>query len=138
MKWSTAFLLVVAPLLGAGAPVAQEDGNSDVPISQPTVPATGYIVSLKSGIAADASASHMAWAGDLQRRALAKRQEPEEDLKTFNLFDFQGYAGVFDAETVAEIQARDEVRRVQCFLTASDKTSRLSWLSQIFRALRVR
>ena len=111
MKWTTttAFLGLLAPFLVAGAPVAQKDKAHDEPIVQPVEPATGYIITLKSGIAANDSATHLAWAGDLQRRGLVKRQEEAQDLKTFDLFDYQGYAGVFDEETIAEIQASDEV-----------------------------
>lgn len=112
MKWTTTAALLFAPLLASAAPVAQKDQSGDVPVNQPVEPATGYIVTLKPGIAVNESATHIAWAGDLQRRGLAKRQEPEEDLKTFDLFEFQGYAGVFDEETIAEIEASDEVRDV--------------------------
>jgi oryzin len=107
MKWTTKTTLLglLAPLLVAGAPLAQKDTAKDAPVVQPVEPATGYIVTLKPGIAAN-----LAWAGDLQRRGLVKRQEEGQDLKTFDLFDYHGYAGVFDEETIAEIEASEEVR----------------------------
>lgn len=109
MKWTTApaFLGLIAPFLVVGAPVAQQ-GN-DAPVVQPVEPAASYIVTLKPGVDVNVSASHIDWARDLHRRSLAKRQESEEDLKTFDLFDYQGYAGTFDEETLAEIQASDDV-----------------------------
>lgn len=111
MKWTTTttFLGLLAPFLVAGAPVAQKDKAYDEPVYQPVEPATGYIITLKPGIAVNESATHIAWAGDLQRRGLVKRQEDDQDLKTFDLFDYKGYAGVFDEETIAEIEASDEV-----------------------------
>jgi hypothetical protein len=106
MKWttSTTFLSVLAPFLAAGAPVPQ-----DAPVIQPVEPASSYIITLKPGVDVNASATHISWAGDLQRRSLAKRQEQDQELKTFDLFDFKGYAGVFDDDTLAEIEASDEV-----------------------------
>lgn len=111
MKWTTAttFLGLLAPYLTSGAPLAQKDETADQPVVQPVEPATGYIITLKPGIAANESATHIAWAGDLQRRGLAKRQEADQDIKTFDLFDFHGYAGVFDDETIAEIEGSEEV-----------------------------
>lgn len=111
MKWTTAttFLGLLAPYLASGAPVAQKDEAADQPVVQPVEPATGYIITLKPGIAANESATHIAWAGDLQRRGLVRRQESVQDLKAFDLFDFHGYAGVFDEETIAEIEASEEV-----------------------------
>jgi hypothetical protein len=121
MKWTTrtAWLGLLAPLLAAGAPLAQKNDAHDAPVVQPVEPATGYIITLKPGIAANESATHLAWAGDLQRRGLIKRQEEGEDLKTFDLFDYKGYAGVFDEETIAEIESSDEVRPflLRCSLT---------------------
>lgn len=110
MKWTSAatFLGLLAPHLASGAPIAQSD-DPDAPVVQPVEPATGYIITLKPGIAANESQTHIAWAGDLQRRGLAKRQEADQDLKTYDLFDFHGYAGVFDDETIAEIEASEEV-----------------------------
>ena len=108
MKWTTAGLLGLLAPLALGAPIAQKDEGADEVI-QPVAPASGYIITLKPGIESNVSATHLAWASDLQRRTLAKRQEPEGDLKTFDLFDFHGYAGVFDEETIAEIEASDEV-----------------------------
>ena len=112
MKWTASATVfgLLAPLLASGAPVAQQDGAADTPVVQPAEPTTGYIVTLKPGIAANESATHIAWAGDLQRRGLVKRQEADQELKTFDLFDYKGYAGVFDEETIAEIEASDEVR----------------------------
>lgn len=110
MKWTSAatFLGLLAPHLASGAPIAQSD-DPDQPVVQPVEPATGYIITLKQGIAANESQTHIAWAGGLQRRGLAKRQEPDQDLKTYDLFDFHGYAGVFDDDTIAEIEASEEV-----------------------------
>ena len=111
MKWTTATsLLSLLPFLASAAPVAQKDA-SDLPVTQPVQPAQGYIITLKPGIAVNESETHLAWVGDLQRRGLARRQENGEDLKTFDLFSFQGYAGVFDDETISEIAASDEVCR---------------------------
>lgn len=112
MKWNTrtAFLGLLAPFMVAGAPIAQKDTGKDQPVVQPAEPAAGYIVTLKAGIAANESATHLAWAGDLQRRGLVKRQEEDQGLKTFDLFDYHGYAGIFDEQTIAEIEASEEVR----------------------------
>jgi hypothetical protein len=100
---------LLAPFLATGAPIAQNDISSDIPVLQPVEPAGAYIVTLKANIEPSASASHMTWAGDLHRRGLTKRQEEGDDLKTFDLFEFKGYAGVFDEEALAEIEASDDV-----------------------------
>lgn len=106
MKWaaSPALLGLLAPLLALAAPVAQSDK-----VVQPVEPAQGYIITLKPGVTVNESATHIAWAGDLQRRGLTRRQEAAEDLKTFDLYDFQGYAGVFDESTIAEIASSEDV-----------------------------
>jgi hypothetical protein len=106
---TTALVGLLAPFLATGAPIAQNNTGDDAPVSQPVEPAGAYIVTLKSGIEPAASLSHMTWAGDLHRRGLAKRQEEGDDLKTFDLFEFKGYAGLFDEEALAEIEASDDV-----------------------------
>lgn len=136
MKWTTraAILGLLAPFLASTAPVAQKDQANDEPIVQPVEPGTGYIVTLKAGIAVNESATHLAWAGDLQRRGLVKRQEEDQDLKTFDLFDYQGYAGVFDEETIAEIEASDEAYLPQAFHYETADTNRLRSSRKTFHA----
>lgn len=69
-----------------------------------------YIVTLKSGISQSDVESHINWVGDVHRRSLGRR-----DLKgvqrTFDSanYDFHGYSGEFDAETIEEIQKNPNV-----------------------------
>jgi hypothetical protein len=106
MKWTAT--MAVAGLLTASnvlaAPIAQSE--EDLPVVQPVMPSQSYIVTLKPGAQMNES---VAWASGLQRRGLARRQETGEDIKTFNLFEFQGYAGTFDEAEAAEIEAQDDV-----------------------------
>lgn len=111
MKWtSTAVIGLLAPFLVFGAPIAPEKRDANEPGVEPVAPAGSYIVTLKSGIETNTSAAHIAWAGDLHRRGLVRRQEPETEIKTFDVFDFHGYAGTFDAEAISAIEASEDVR----------------------------
>ena len=103
---STLLLGAVLPLVFA-APVPAPD-----PAAQGIIPGK-YIIVLKEDITDVQMQIHTAWAADIharsvERRALGERA-PAGIERTYGIKNFRGYAGGFDAETIKEIESREEV-----------------------------
>lgn len=87
----------------------------DEPSTVSTLSVEGkYIVTLKSG---SDSSSHLSWVSSIHSRNLAKRQNGTAATtgieKEFNINTWNAYVGHFDAETIAEIEASDDVDVVE-------------------------
>jgi hypothetical protein len=63
-----------------------------------------YIITLKDS----ASTSHLGWVQSVHARSLGKRQTAGVE-KTYNIDTWNAYAGEFDEETIAEIEASADV-----------------------------
>lgn len=64
-----------------------------------------YIVSLKPGVDAQA---HLSWVQGVHRRSLSRRDTTGLE-KTYGFGSFNGYAGEFDEDTVAQIRGHENV-----------------------------
>ena len=93
------------PLINA-APIALPKDAAAAPS------ATKYIVTLKSTTNEDA---HVSWVKDLHARNLARRggQGPSGVDKKYQINGFKAYSGEFDAATLAEIKANDDVEDIE-------------------------
>lgn len=101
-----ASLIRLALYLGALLPAA---------LAAPTAPTKGsdvipgkYIVTLKSSASSAKVESHLQWVGDVHRRSLSKRDTAGIE-HTFNIKNWNAYAGQFDEDTIKEIEASPEV-----------------------------
>ncbi|KOS20623.1 Alkaline proteinase [Escovopsis weberi] len=86
--------------LAAPAPVAEE----------PEAVPGKYIVTLK-GDASSKIQSHLSWVGGIHTESLAKRNTAGVE-KTYNIADWNAYAGEFDEETIEQIKASPDVAHV--------------------------
>ncbi|KAF5609014.1 hypothetical protein FPANT_280 [Fusarium pseudoanthophilum] len=114
-----ASLVRLALYLGAFLPAA---------LAAPTAPSKGsdvipgkYIVTLKSSASSAKVESHLQWVGDVHRRSLSKRDTAGIE-HTFNIKNWNAYAGQFDEDTIKEIEASPEVAFVE-----PDKVVKLSF-----------
>jgi hypothetical protein len=101
-----ASLVRLALYLGAFLPAA---------LAAPTAPSKRsdeipgkYIVTLKSSASVAKVESHLQWVGDVHRRSLSKRETAGIE-HTFNIKNWNAYAGQFDEDTIKEIEASPEV-----------------------------
>ncbi|KLO93569.1 Uncharacterized protein LW93_13181 [Fusarium fujikuroi] len=100
-----ASLVRLALYLGAFLPAA---------LAAPTAPSKGsdvipgkYIVTLKSSASSAKVESHLQWVDDVHRRSLSKRDTAGIE-HTFNIKNWNAYAGQFDEDTIKEIEASPE------------------------------
>jgi hypothetical protein len=110
VKFNNLAVLVAAFLpVGLAAPVQQEERREEAGFGTvgSTIPGS-YIVTLKEGIEKRDLDSHLEWLGNLQARALNKRDFPGVD-KHFDIDEFHAYSGKFDAETIEQIKNSPEV-----------------------------
>ena len=98
LKYLTLLVGAVLPIYGL--PVVDRRGSQIVPNS--------YIVTLKSGIAVSDIDTHLTWVSDVHSRSLSRRDTTGVD-KLYNINDFHGYSGSFDAATIQEIRSDDKV-----------------------------
>ncbi|KAI1840993.1 hypothetical protein JX265_012870 [Neoarthrinium moseri] len=71
-----------------------------------------YIVTLKSGAAVSSLESHINWVTDVHRRSLSKRNTAGIE-NTYNISDWNAYAGEFDEATLEQIKANPDVESVE-------------------------
>ncbi|KAJ6785330.1 hypothetical protein PWT90_02597 [Aphanocladium album] len=80
----------------------------------PTASSGKYIVTLKEGTAASAVQSHIQWVEGVHARSIGRRDQNLAGLeKTYEIGNFNGYAGNFDAATIEEIRNNPEVAYVE-------------------------
>jgi oryzin len=92
----------------------------------PTTIPGKYIVTFKSDVDQAAIDKHTAWATDIHKRNLQRRDSSEEDLpigieRNFKINKFAAYSGSFDEDTIAQIRQSDEVGDIAC----GDSTRRM-------------
>lgn len=101
-------LAALLPIINA-APLPKYDE----PVSTLSVEGK-YIVTLKSG---SDSTAHLSWVSGIHARNLAKRANGTAATggveKKFNINAWNAYVGHFDAQTIAEIEASDDVDEVE-------------------------
>lgn len=95
--------------LGLGAPLTERDDVVKITKAAGKAVEGSYIITLKSGVDADAFESHLNWVGDVHKRSLSKRDTKGIERTYQGQYDFQGYSGTFDEETLAEIQKNPDV-----------------------------
>ena len=113
MRFSQAATLLfgaVLPLVLA-APVPAPEASI-----QGTIPGK-YIVVLKEDVTDAQMQSHTAWPADIHARSVERcalgERAPTGIERTYGIKNFKGYAGGFDAETIREIESREEVAYVE-------------------------
>ena len=80
-------------------------------IAKPVSSSGKYIITLKEGIAYDKLSSHLNWVKDMHARSLDRRDLSLVGLeKKFEIGNFSGYSGAFDAATIEEIRKSPDVR----------------------------
>jgi hypothetical protein len=67
-----------------------------------------YIITLKDSASTSDVESHLGWVQSVHARSLGKRQTAGVE-KTYNIDTWNAYAGEFDEETIAEIEASADV-----------------------------
>ncbi|KAF9874381.1 hypothetical protein CkaCkLH20_07944 [Colletotrichum karsti] len=72
-----------------------------------------YIVSLKPGISSATVDSHLSWVRDVHKRRSLSARTIAGVEKTFDIGLFHAYAGSFDEEMVMEIEANQDVDRIE-------------------------
>ncbi|KAJ4316576.1 proteinase B [Fusarium piperis] len=71
-----------------------------------------YIVTLKPEASDSKISDHLNWVGDVHRRSLSKRDTVGVE-ETYNISDWNAYAGEFDDETIEKIKNSPEVAFVE-------------------------
>jgi oryzin len=89
------------PLLTLAAPTERQQRKREV------VP-NKYIVTLKDTVSASEVEYHLGWVQSVHSRSLTKRATAGIE-KTYNISNFNAYAGEFDDATIAEIQLNPQV-----------------------------
>lgn len=84
--------------LSAAAPTAHRASGEVIPGS--------YIIRLKDNVKTD---THLSWANGIHARSAGK-DDFSGILREFKGHSFHGYSGHFDKDTIAKIDASDEVR----------------------------
>lgn len=104
MKW----LSTIQALAFAGS------FTNGLPTSKRQATAGSYIVTLKKSLTTEASESHVSWATRLSSNSLRRRQENEtaSEFKSYKIPGFNAYSGYFDADSITEIEANEDVRVV--------------------------
>ncbi|POR33185.1 Alkaline proteinase [Tolypocladium paradoxum] len=72
-----------------------------------------YIITLKSGLQARDLDSHLEWVSGVHKRGLSAQQFKGVELTYAGKYNFNGYAGHFDAATIAEIRKNPDVATVE-------------------------
>lgn len=103
-------LAVTATALCSSALAApfMADGSQPAATSDPSV-AGKYIVMLKSGLQTRDLDAHVEWVNGVHKRSLGARQFKGIEHTYDGQYDFKGYAGQFDDETLAAIKNSPEV-----------------------------
>lgn len=111
MHFFTHLLAVVAtagPYLAQAIPVASRAVDELIPGK--------YIIQLKPDTDAAVIAAHHNTVRTIHARNLARRDDGQESAgieREYEIGDFKGYAGAFDADTVEELKALPEVLLVE-------------------------
>lgn len=95
-----------------GAPVAEEEPTFKISGSKGEVIKGKYIVTLKPDVKPQEFESHINWVTDVHKRSINKRGEKGlkgVERKYDGKYDFHGYAGSFDEETLEEIKNNPDV-----------------------------
>lgn len=96
--------------LGLGAPLTEREEKVEILKAEEGKAVEGsYIVTLKPDVKADAFESHLEWVSDVHKRSLNKRESKGIERTYKGKYNFQGYAGTFDEETLLEIQKNPDV-----------------------------
>ncbi|KAF7555413.1 hypothetical protein G7046_g6567 [Stylonectria norvegica] len=88
-------------------------------LAAPTAAAKGkviegsYIVTLKPGVKTSTFESHLTWVEDIHSRSINKRQFKGIDRTYNGKYNFHGYSGSFDKDTLAEIKKSPDVELVE-------------------------
>jgi len=91
----------------SGALAAPASGPRGV---SPQVLPNKYIVTLKNNLVKPQVDNHLSWVQNVHRRSLGRRDgEITAGVEKVWSESFKGYSGEFDATTIEEIQASDEV-----------------------------
>lgn len=68
-----------------------------------------YIITLKSGLQTRDLDNHLEWVNGVHKRGLNAQQFKGVEVTYGGKYDFNGYAGHFDAATIAEIRKNPDV-----------------------------
>lgn len=93
--------LLLLPLLAGALPAPDSEVEQ---VQDGTIP-NAYIVVLKETVGTQGLDSHLSWLDSVTKQVTAFSGR----ARTYNYPSLHGYAGEFDAETVALIKARPEV-----------------------------
>lgn len=101
-------------LLGAFLSGALAAPSAPRALSPQVVP-NKFIITLKNDLIQPQVDSHLSWVENVHRRSLGRRdgQEATGGVDKVWSASFKGYSGEFDATTIAEIQASEEVLAVE-------------------------
>ncbi|KAF2169741.1 hypothetical protein M409DRAFT_52248 [Zasmidium cellare ATCC 36951] len=123
MNWLRSIpLFALAALQANGYPLVERQSTDGA-----------YIVTLKSSLTAEATEGHVSWATELSSNALRRRQEngTSSDFKKYQIPGFNAYSGYFDAASIGEIEASEEVANVEpdvlVFATVLTSQSNAPW-----------
>ncbi|KAM0429807.1 hypothetical protein ACHAPT_006413 [Fusarium lateritium] len=101
----------LALLFGALLPAALA-APVDAPVKRQDAAPNKYIVTLKSDAPDSKIEAHLDWVGDVHRRSLSKRDTAGVE-ETYNISNWNAYAGEFDDETIDKIKNSPEVDFVE-------------------------
>lgn len=101
----------LALFLGALLPAALAAPVDGLVRRQEAVVPNKYIVTLKPEASDNKITAHLNWVGDVHRRSLSKRNTAGVE-ETYNISNWNAYAGEFDDETIAKIKDSPEVHRI--------------------------
>ncbi|EEU35453.1 uncharacterized protein NECHADRAFT_51284 [Fusarium vanettenii 77-13-4] len=102
----------LALFLGALLPAALA-APVDGPVRrQETAIPNKYIITLKPEASDSKISAHLDWVGDVHRRSLSKRDTAGVE-ETYNISNWNAYAGEFDEATIEEIKSSPEVAFVE-------------------------
>jgi oryzin len=106
MKFSTTLVALVGAILPFAAALPTP---AAAPAAQ-SIPGK-YIITLKPELSESAVQAHATWAKEIHARSLARRESSASHAGVEKTYTgaFSGYAGGFDAETIAEIKASPDV-----------------------------
>ncbi|KAK4497322.1 hypothetical protein PRZ48_011772 [Zasmidium cellare] len=105
MSWLRSLPLLALAALQANAHPLAERQTTD----------GAYIVTLKKELTTEASEGHVSWATTLSSNSLRRRQEngTSSDFKSYKIPGFNAYSGYFDASSISEIEASEDVANVE-------------------------
>ncbi|PNY29686.1 Alkaline proteinase [Tolypocladium capitatum] len=95
------------------APFVPENGQAQSASQHGKSIQDKYIITLKSGLQTGDLENHLEWVNGVHKRGLNAEQFKGVEVKYSGNYDFNGYAGHFDAATIAEIRKNPVVAAVE-------------------------